>query len=180
MSLHSQLVSPRLFFAVAVPAFAVRDGNRLVFRRPGALPLSPQARERRFPFRRASDDLACTACRVWGPHGWRVAAAPPAVRFGDHETMIPTGSVFVAPGRNADEGFSMHEPDALEGAKAAYAREVADDGSAGLLWIRTRRRLERAEFDAVLFPAFQSDSLVTRGPDAETVILERAADAPRP
>ena len=34
--------------------------------------------------------------------------------------------------------------------------------------------LDRAEFDATLFPAFQADCLVTRGPDAETVILERA------
>lgn len=164
----------RLLFAVDVPDFAVRDGNRLVFRLPGALPLSPQARERRFPFRRASDSLSCTACRVWGPHGWRVAAAPPSVRFGDPK-ILP-GSVFVAPGRNANEGFSMHERDALEGAKAAYVREVSDDGPAGLLWIRTRRRLERAEFDAALFPAFQADCLLTRGPDAETVILEKQAE----
>lgn len=168
----------RLLFSVEVPDFAVRDGDRLVFRLPGALPLSPQARERRFPFRRASDDLSCTACRVWIPFGWRVASAPPSVRFGDPK-ILP-GSVFVAPGRNADVGFSMDERDALEGAKAAYAREVSDDGPAGLLWVRTRRRLERAEFDAALFPAFQADCLLTRGPDAETVILERAEDAPRP
>lgn len=133
----------RLSFAVDVPDFAVRDGERLVFRLPGGLPLSPQARERRFPFRRASEDLSCTACRVWIPFGWRVAAAPAAIRFGDPAT------------------------------KAAYEREVADDEPEGLLWIRTRRRLERAEFDPSIFPAFQADCLRTRGPDAETVILER-------
>ena len=138
----------RLSFVVEIPDFAVRDGDRLVFRLPGALPLSPQPRERRFPFRRASDDLACTACRVWVPFGWRVAAAPPEVRFGDPAT------------------------------KASYEREVSDDEPAGLLWIRTRRRLERAEFDASLFPAFQRDALRTRGPDAETVVLERAPSAP--
>ena len=143
----------KLLFAVDVPDFAVRDGDRIVFRLPGALSLSPQARERRFPFRRASEDLSCTACRVWIPFGWRVAAAPAEARFG-----------------HSSEYF----------AGASWKREVVDDEPAGLLWVRTRRRLERAEFDATLFPAFQADCLVTRGPDAETVILERAADAPRP
>jgi hypothetical protein len=168
----------RLVFAVEVPDFAVRDGDRLVFRLPGALPLSPQARARRFPYRRASEALSCTACRVWVPYGWRVAAAPPEVRFGfPEEVLLPSGSVFTAPGRNADEGFSWKNPNALEGARASYAREVVDDEPAGLLWIRTRRRLERAEFDASLFPAFQRDALRTHGPDAETVILERAPSA---
>ena len=111
---------------------------------------------------------------MWIPDGWRVAAAPPEVRFGDSKTLIPTGSVFVAPGRNADEGFSMDAPDALEGAKAAYAREVKTEDGSGILRVRTRRRLERAEFDAALFPAFQRDALRTQGPDAETVVLERA------
>ena len=166
----------RLLFSVEVPDFAVRDGDRLVFRLPGALSLSPQARERRFPFRRASDSLSCTACSVWIPEGWRVVAAPPEVRFGDPKTLIPTGSVFVAPGRNADEGFSMDDPDALEGAKAAYAREVKTVDGSGILRVRTRRRLERAEFDAALFPAFQRDALRTQGPDAETVVLEKQAD----
>lgn len=133
----------RLLFAVEVPDFAVRDGERLVFRLPGALPLSPQARERRFPFRRASDDLACTSCSVWIPAGWRVAAAPAAAKFGDPAT------------------------------KASYERQVENDEGARVLRVRTRRRLERAEFDAARFPAFQADSLRTRGPDAGTVILER-------
>ena len=90
---------------------------------------------------------------MWIPFGWRVAAAPAEARFG-----------------HSSEYF----------AGASWKREVVDDEPAGLLWVRTRRRLERAEFDATLFPAFQADCLVTRGPDAETVILERAADAPRP
>ena len=163
----------RLSFVVEVPDFAVRDGDRLVFRLPGALSLSPQARERRFPFRRASDGLSCTSCSVWLPDGWRIAAAPPEVRFGD-PVPLPSGSVVTAPGRNADEGFSLHDPDALDGAKAAFAREVTN--GSGILRVRTRRRLERAEFDAALFPAFQRDALRTHGPDAETVILEKKAE----
>ena len=164
----------KLLFAVDVPDFAVRDGDRLVFRLPGTLSLSPQARERRFPFRRASDDLSCTACSVWLPAGWRVAAAPSAVSRGSRRTewIETTGE----DGRRHAKCVT-HSPPAD---RATFEREVSLDEGAGILRVRTQRILDRAEFDATLFPAFQADCLVTRGPDAETVILERAADAPRP
>ena len=164
----------KLLFAVDVPDFAVRDGDRLVFRLPGTLSLSPQARERRFPFRRASDDLSCTACSVWLPAGWRVAAAPSAVSRGSRRTewIETTGE----DGRRHAKCVT-HSPPAD---RATFEREVSLDEGAGILRVRTQRILDRAEFDAALFPAFQSDCLGTRGPDAETVILERAADAPRP
>ena len=164
----------KLLFAVDVPDFAVRDGDRLVFRLPGTLSLSPQARERRFPFRRASDDLSCTACSVWLPAGWRVAAAPSAVSRGSRRTewIETTGE----DGRRHAKCVT-HSPPAD---RATFEREVSLDEGAGILRVRTQRILDRAEFDATLFPAFQADCLVTRGPDAETVILERAEDAPRP
>ncbi len=157
----------RLVFAVEVPDFAVRDGDRLVFRLPGGLPLSPQARERRFPFRRSADDLACTACSVWIPEGWRVAAAPSAVSRGSRRTewTETTGK----DGRRHAKSVT-HSPPAD---RATFEREVSFDEGAGILRVRTQRILDRAEFDAALFPAFQADSLRTRGADAETVVLER-------
>ncbi len=158
----------RLSFAVDVPDFAVRDGDRLVFRLPGALAISPQARERRFPFRRASDSHFCTACSVWIPDGWRVAAAPPAVSRGSRrpEWIETTGE----DGRRHAKCVE-HSPPAD---RATFEREVSFDEGAGLLRVRTQRILDRAEFDAALFPAFQRDALRTRGADAETVVLERA------
>ncbi|MBQ3810341.1 MAG: DUF3857 domain-containing protein [Kiritimatiellae bacterium] len=157
----------KLVFSVEVPDFAVRDGDRLVFRLPGGLPLSPQARERRFPFRRASDDLACTACSVWIPDGWRVAAAPSAVSRGSRRTewTETTGK----DGRRHAKCVK-HSPPAD---RATFEREVSFDEGAGILRVRTQRILDRAEFAPSLFPAFQSDSLRTRGADAETVVLER-------
>lgn len=158
----------KLLFAVDVPDFAVRDGDRLVFRLPGALSLSPQARERRFPFRRASDDISCTACSVWLPAGWRVAAAPSAVSRGSRRTewIETTGE----DGRRHAKCVT-HSPPAD---RATFEREVSLDEGACILRVRTQRILDRAEFDASLFPAFQRDALRTKGPDAETVVLERA------
>ena len=65
-----------LRFEAEIPDFAVRDGERLVFRLPGALSVSPAMQKRRFPFRRTADEATTTFCVVTPPAGWRIASAP--------------------------------------------------------------------------------------------------------
>ena len=138
-----------LRFEAEIPDFAVRDGERLVFRLPGALSVSPAMQKRRFPFRRTADDATETVCFVQPPPGWRIASAPDDRRISD------VG------------GFGVQ-----------MQRIVQDSGTHTTF--TTTRHLRRTEFPAERYPDYVEASLRFRGPDAETVILERAADAPRP
>lgn len=138
-----------LRFAADIPDFAVRDGERLVFRLPGALSVSPAMQTRRFPFRRTADGATETACFVQPPSGWRIASAP-------DDCTIPVDGGF---------GVQMQRIVQFFGTHATFT---------------TTRYLRRTEFPAERYPDYVEASLRFRGPDAETVILERAADAPRP
>lgn len=133
----------RLLFEAEIPDFAVRDGERLVFRLPGALSVSPAMQKRRFPFRRTTDEATLTHCVVTPPAGWRIASAPDNCEISE------------------DDGFGVH-----------MRRQVGDFGTDALF--RTERYIRRTEFSAERYPAYVEASLRFRGPDAETVILERA------
>ena len=138
-----------LRFEAEIPDFAVRDGERLVFRLPGALSVSPAMQKRRFPFRRTADAATETACFVQPPPGWRIASSPA-------DCKLPV-----------DGGFGVQ------------MQRIVQDSDTHTTFTTTRY-LRRTEFPAERYPDYVEASLRFRGPDAETVILERAEDAPRP
>ena len=133
-------------FEAEVPDLAVRDGDRLVLRVPGPPPLSPAARTRRFPFRRTSGTFAGVTTILRPPEGWRAVSLP------------SPGRAHVSP----NDGFGAR-------------RDVwKTDGPDGELVFRGVLELKRTEFGPERYDDFLRAALGMRGPDAETVILERA------
>ena len=133
-------------FEAEVPDLAVRDGDRLVLRVPGPPPLSPAARTRRFPFRRTSGTFAGVTTILRPPAGWRAVSLP------------SPGRAHVSP----NDGFGAR-------------RDVwKTDGPDGELVFRGVLELKRTEFGPERYDDFLRAALGMRGPDAETVILERA------
>ena len=133
-------------FEAEVPDFAVREGDRLVLRVPEPSPLSPPARTRRFPFRRTSPEFEGVTTVLRPPAGWRAVSVP------------ASGISHVS--RN--DGFGAR-------------RDVwTSRGPDGELVFRGVLELERTEFGADRYGAFLRATLGGRGPDAATVVLERA------
>ncbi len=133
-------------FEAEVPDLAVREGDRLVLRVPGPQPLSPAARTRRFPFRRTSGTFEGVTAILRPPAGWRAVSLP------------SPGRAHVSP----NDGFGAR-------------RDVwKTDGPDGELVFRGVLELKRTEFGPERYDDFLRAALGMRGPDAETVILERA------